>query len=84
MQIKIQVQKEGLNGLESAYLRRVTGLVSKSESELSWDIETLFSISDAYHVVSTLLSLPMSSQMLEKTFTVLDDVTCVELRITKI
>ena len=60
MQIKIQVQKEGLNGLESAYLRRVTGLVSKSESELSWDIETL-----------------------EKTFKVLDDVTCVELRITK-
>ena len=81
MQIKIQVQKEGLNGLESAYLRRVTGLVSKSESELSWDIETLFSISDAYHVVSTLLSLPMSSQMLDD---VLDDVTCVELRITKI
>ena len=84
MQIKIQVQREGLNGLESAYLRRVTGLVSKSESELSWDIETLFSISDAYHVVSTLLSLPMSSQMLEKTFKVLDDVTCVELKITKI
>ena len=83
MQIKIQVQKEGLNGLESVYLRRVTGLVSKSESELSWDIETLFSISDAYHVVSTLLSLSMSSQMLEKTFKVLDDVTCVELRITK-
>ena len=83
MQIKIQVQKEGLNGLESVYLRRVTGLVSKSESELSWDIETLFSISDAYHVVSTLLSLPMSSQMLEKTFKVLDDVTCVELRIRK-
>ena len=83
MQIKIQVQKEGLNGLESAYLWRVTGLVSKSESELSWDIETLFSISDAYHVVSTLLSLSISSQMLEKTFKVLDDVTCVELRITK-
>ena len=81
--MEIQVQKKGLNGLESAYLRRVTGLLSKSESELSWDIETLFSISDAYHVVSTLLSLPMSSQMLEKTFKVLDDVTCVELRITK-
>ena len=83
LQIKIQVQKEGLNGLESAYLRRVTGLVSKSESELSWDIQTLFSISDAYHVVSTLLSLPMSSQMLEKTLKVLDNFTCVELRITK-
>ena len=84
--MEIHVQKKGLNGLESAYLRRVTGLVSKSESELSWDIETLFSISDAYHVVSTLLSLlslPMSRQMLKKTFMVLDDVTCVELRITK-
>ena len=46
------MQKEGLNGLESASLRRVTDLVSKSESELSLDMETLFSISDAYHVVS--------------------------------
>ena len=81
--MEIHVQKKGLNGLESVYLRRVTGLVSKSESELSWDIKTLFSISDAYHVVSMLLSLPMSSQMFEKTFKVLDDVTCVELRITK-
>ena len=73
--MKIQVQKEGLNGLESAYLRRVTGLVSKSYSGLSWDMETLFSISDAYFVVSTLLSLPMSDHMLEQTFKVLDDVT---------
>ena len=73
--MKIQVQKEGLNGLESAYLRRVTGLVSKSYSGLSWDMETLFSISDAYVVVSTLLSLPMSDHMLEQTFKVLDDVT---------
>ena len=81
--MKIQVQKEGLNGLESAYLRRVTGLVSKSYSELSWDMETLFSISDAYFVVSTLLSLPMSDHMLEQTFKVLDDVTWVKLRITK-
>ena len=81
--MKIQVQKEGLNGLESAYLRRVTGLVSKSYSGLSWDMETLFSISDAYFVVSTLLSLPMSDHMLEQTFKVLDDVTWVELRITK-
>ena len=31
--MKIQLQKEGLNGLESAYLRRVTGLVSKRYSE---------------------------------------------------
>ena len=69
------MQKKGLNGLESACLRRVTGLASKSYSELSWDMETLFSISDAYHVVSTLLSLPMSDQMLEQTFKVLDDVT---------
>ena len=81
--MKIQVQKESLNGLESAYLRRVTGLVSKSYSGLSWDMETLFSISDAYFVVSTLLSLPMSDHMLEQTFKVLDDVTWVELRITK-
>ena len=81
--MEIQVQKKGLNGLESAYLRRVTGLVSKSYSELSWDMETLFSISDAYHVVSTLLSLPMSNQMLEQTFKILDDVTWLELRITK-
>ena len=73
--MEIQVQKKGLNGLESAYLRRVTGLVCKSYSELSWDMEKLFSISDAYHVVSTLLSLPMSDQMLEQTFKVLDDVT---------
>ena len=81
--MKIQVQKEGLNGLESAYLRRVTGLVSKSYSELSWDMEALFSISDAYYVVSTLLSLPMSNQMLEQTFKILGDVTWLELRITK-
>ena len=81
--MKIQVQKEGLNGLESAYLRRVTGLVSKSYSELSWDMEALFSISDAYHVVSTLLSLLMNKQMLEQTFKILDDVTWLELRITK-
>ena len=73
--MEIHVQKKGLNGLESAYLRRVTGLVSKSYSELSWDMETLFSISDAYFVVSTLLSLPMSDHMLEQTFKVLDDVT---------
>ena len=81
--MEIHVQKKGLNGLESAYLRRVTGLVSKSYSELSWDMEKLFSISDAYHVVSTLLSLPMSDQMLQQTFKVLDYVTWVELRITK-
>ena len=81
--MEIHVQKKGLNGLESAYLRRVTGLVSKSYSELSWDMEKFFSISDAYHVVSTLLSLPMSDQMLEQTFKVLDYVTWVELRITK-
>ena len=81
--MEIHVQKKGLNGLESAYLRRVTGLVSKSYSELSWDMEKLFSISDAYHVVSALLSLPMSDQMLEQTFKVLDYVTWVELRITK-
>ena len=73
--MEIHVQKKGLNGLESAYLRRVTGLVSKSYSELSWDMEKLFSISDAYHVVSTLLSLPMSDQMLEQTSKVLDYVT---------
>ena len=81
--MEIQVQKKGLNGLESAYLRRVTGLVSKSYSELSWDMEKLFNISDAYHVLGTLLSLPMSDQMLEETFKVLDDITWVELRITK-
>ena len=81
--MEIQVQKKGLNGLESAYLRRVTGLVSKSYSELSWDMEKLFNISDAYHVLRTLLSLPMSDQMLEQTFKVLDDITWVELRITK-
>ena len=68
MQIKIQVQKEDLNGLESASLGRVTGLASKSESELSLDMETLFSISDAYHVILTFLYLPMSSQMPEQTF----------------
>ena len=73
--MEIQVQKKGLNGLESAYLRRVTGLVSKSYSELSWDMEKLFNISDAYHVLRTLLSLPMSDQMLEQTFKVLDYVT---------
>ena len=73
--MEIHVQKKGLNGLESAYLRRVTGLVSKSYSELSWDMGKLFRISDAYHVVSTLLSLPMSDQMLEQTFKVLDYVT---------
>ena len=77
------MQKEGLNGGESAYLRRVTGLVSKRYSELSWDMGALFSISDAYYVVSTLLSLPMSNQMLEQTFKILDDVTWLELRITK-
>ena len=38
-------------------------------------METLFSISDAYFVVSTLLSLPTSDHMLEQTFKVLDDVT---------
>ena len=81
--MEIHVQKKGLNGLESAYLRRVTGLVSKSYSELSWDMGKLFRISNAYHVVGTLLSLPMSDQMLEQTFKVLDDVTWVELRITK-
>ena len=81
--MEIHVQKKGLNGLESAYLRRVTGLVSKSYCELSWDMGKLFRISDAYHVVSTLLSLPMSDQMLEQTFKVLDYVTWVELRITK-
>ena len=81
--MEIHVQKKGLNGLESAYLRRVTGLVSKSYCELSWDMEKLFRISDAYHVVGTLLSLPMSDQMLEQTFKVLDYVTWVELRITK-
>ena len=81
--MEIQMQKKGLNGLESACLRRVTGLVSKSYSELSWDMEKLFSISDAYHVVGTLLSLPMSDQMLEQTFKVLYDITWVELRITK-
>ena len=73
--MEIQVQKKGLNGLESAYLRRVTGLVSKSYSELSWDMEKLFNISDAYHVLGTLLSLPMSDQMLEQTFKVLYDIT---------
>ena len=73
--MEIQVQKKDLDGLESACLRRVTGLVSKSYSELSCDMEKLFSISDAYHVVGTLLSLPMSDQMLEQTFKVLYDIT---------
>ena len=36
--MEIQVQKKGLDGLESACLRRVTGLVSKSYSELSCDM----------------------------------------------
>ena len=75
MQIKIQVQKEDLNGLESASLGRVTGLVSKSESVLSSDMETLFSISGAYHVASMFLYPPMSSQMLEQTLKVLDEFT---------
>ena len=83
MQIKIQVQKEDLNGLESASLGRVTGLVSESESVLSSDMETLFSISGAYHVASMFLYPPMSSQMLERTLKVLDEFTWVELRITK-
>ena len=77
------MQKEVLNGLESASLGRVTGLASKSESELSLDMETLFSISDAYDVVSMFLYPPMSSQMLEQTLKVLDEFTRVELRITK-
>ena len=77
------MQKEGLNGFESASLGRVTGLVSKSESELSLDMETLFSISDAFHVVSMFLYPPMSSQMLEQTLKVLDEFTWAELRITK-
>ena len=67
------MQKEGLNGLDSASLRRVTGLVSKSESKLSLDMTTLFSISDAYHIIRSFLYL--SSQMLEQTFKVLDDFT---------
>ena len=75
------MQKEGLNGLDSASLRRVTGLVSKSESKLSLDMTTLFSISDAYHIIRSFLYL--SSQMLEQTFKVLDDFTWVELRMTK-
>ena len=75
LQIKIQVQKEGLNGLESASLGRVTGLVSKSESVLSSDMETLFSISDAYHVASMFLYPLMSCQMLEQTIKVLDEFT---------
>ena len=83
MQIKIQVQKEDLNGLESASLGRVTGLVSESESVLSSDMETLFSISGAYHVASMFLYPPMSSQMLERTLKVLDEFTWVELKITK-
>ena len=73
--MEIQVQKRGLDGLESACLRRVTGLVSKSYSELSCDMEKLFSISDAYHVIRTFLSLPMTDQMLEQTFKVLYDIT---------
>ena len=75
------MQKEGLNGLDSASLRRVTGLVSKSESKLSLDMTTLFSISDAYHIIRSFLYL--SSQMLEQTFKVLDDFPWVELRMTK-
>ena len=77
------MQKEGLNCLDSASLRRVTGLVSKSESKLSLDMTTLFSISDAYHIIRSFLYLSMSSQMLEQTFKVLDDFTWVELRMTK-
>ena len=77
------MQKEDLNGLESASLGRVTGLVSESESVLSSDMETLFSISGAYHVASMFLYPPMSSQMLERTLKVLDEFTWVELRITK-
>ena len=70
------MQKEGLNGLDSASLRRVTGLVSKSESKLSLD-------NDAYHIIRSFVYLSMSSQMLEQTFKVLDDFTWVELRMTK-
>ena len=77
------MQKKDLNGLESASLGRVTGLVSKSESVLSSDMETLFSISDAYHVASMFLYPLMSCQMLEQTLKVLDEFTWVELRITK-
>ena len=49
----MQFQKEGLNGLDSAFFRRVTSLASKRKSELSFDMETLFSISDTHHAVST-------------------------------
>ena len=57
----MQFQKGGLNGLESAFFRRVTGLAFKRKSELSFDMETLFSISDTHHAVSTPLFLPMST-----------------------
>ena len=73
--MKMQGKKEGLNGLQSASLRRVTDLVCESESELFLDMETLFSIPDAYHVIRTFLYLPMRSQMLEQTLKVLDDFT---------
>ena len=73
--MKMQGKKEGLNGLQSASLLRVADLVCKSESELFLDMETLFSIPDAYHVIRTFLYLPMSSQMLEQTLKVLDDFT---------
>ena len=73
--MKMQGKKEGLNGLQSASLSRVTDLVCESESELFLDMETLFSIPDAYHVIRTFLYLPMSSQRLEQTLKVLDDFT---------
>ena len=59
----------------SSRLLYVTDLVCESESELFLDMETLFSIPDAYHVIRTFLYLPMSSQRLEQTLKVLDDFT---------
>ena len=59
----MQFQKEGLNGLQSAFFRRVTGLASKRKSELYFDMETLFSISDMHYAVRTPLFLPMSKRL---------------------
>ena len=73
--MKMQGKKEGLTGLQSASLRRVTDLVCESESELFLDMETLFSIPEAYQVIRTFLYLPMSSLRLEQTLKVLDDFT---------
>ena len=82
LKIKMQFQKEGLYGLESASFRRVTGLVSNSKSRV------ILGYGDAFQYfwrLSRCKYVRISNEQPNAwpNLEVLDDFTWAELRITK-